>query len=57
VAQTARLDHGDDFARSAALIATLSYIFARINAGALKMKVEDLAARRRMDGELHEKGG
>ena len=57
MAQTARLDHGDDFARSAALIATLSYIFARINAGALKMKVEDLAARRRMDGELHEKGG
>ena len=60
MAQTARLDRGDDLAhlRERALIATLSYSVARINAGALKMKVEDL----RPHGagwtvKLHEKGG
>jgi integrase len=43
--------------RDRALIATLTYSFARIGA-ALNMKVEDLrAARRRLVDRLHEKGG
>jgi integrase len=58
VAQASRLHPGHDVARSArALIATLTYSFARINA-AVKMKVEDL--RPRGAGwtiRLHEKGG
>jgi site-specific recombinase XerD len=53
VAQIARVDPGTtlrDLHR--ALIGTLTYSFARINA-ALKMKVEDLrAARRRLDGPI-----
>jgi integrase len=59
VAQIAQVDPGHDLAhlRDRALIATLTYSFARINA-ALKMKVEDLRPRGAgWTVRLHEKGG